>query len=300
MSTLFTIIPMKYNTIRPQDLDFTKQLRHIAQPPSLLYYYGKLPAARIKSVAIVGSRKPTAYGRAVTEKLVHTLAKYNVVIVSGLAVGIDGIAHRAALKYGTPTIGVLAHGLQEIYPTTHYALAKSIIKAGGAIISAYPYGTPAFPSNFLERNRIVSGLADVVVITEAAVRSGTLNTASHAIEQGREVFSVPGNINSSMSAGTNRLIRQGAQPLIEPTDVLRALGYVNSAKNSKKCTPPAPKRQDPTENSLVKHIQENPLSTDQLVQQTGLPPAQVFLALSTLEISGIIESDATGKWLLSP
>ena len=285
---------MKINAVRPQDNIFTNQLASIAKVPNTLYYCGELPSTPVKSVAIVGSRKPTPYGKSVTEKIVPTHAAHNVTIISGLALGIDSIAHRAALKFSTPTIAVMARGLDEIYPASHFALSRDIVKAGGALISTYQAGMPAQPYHFLERNRIISGLSSIVIVTEAAVKSGTLNTASHALEQGKDVFAVPGNITSPMSAGCNRLIRQGAQPLIDTSDILSALGI-----KSQKTTPQIPVRKNKTEQLIINAILAGAKDTNQIINATNISPSSIFVTLSTLEIAGIIESSPDGVWTIS-
>ena len=285
---------MKINAVRPQDNIFTNQLASIAKVPNTLYYCGELPSTPVKSVAIVGSRKPTPYGKSVTEKIVHALAEYNVTIISGLALGIDSIAHRAALKFNTPTIAVMARGLNGIYPASHFSLSREIVKAGGALISTYPADMPAQPYHFLERNRIISGLSSIVIVTEAAVKSGTLNTASHALEQGKDVFAVPGNITSPMSAGCNRLIRQGAQPLIDTSDILSALGI-----KSQKTTPQIPVRKNKTEQLIINAILAGAKDTNQIINATNISPSSIFVTLSTLEIAGIIESSPDGVWTIS-
>lgn len=285
---------MKINAVRPQDNIFTNQLASIAKVPNTLYYCGELPSTPVKSVAIVGSRKPTPYGKSVTEKIVHALAEHNVTIISGLALGIDSIAHRAALKFNTPTIAVMARGLNGIYPASHFSLSREIVKAGGALISTYPADMPAQPYHFLERNRIISGLSSIVIVTEAAVKSGTLNTASHALEQGKDVFAVPGNITSPMSAGCNRLIRQGAQPLIDTSDILSALGI-----KSQKTTPQIPVRKNKTEQLIINAILAGAKDTNQIINTTNISPSSIFVTLSTLEIAGIIESSPEGVWTIS-
>ncbi len=295
MSRTFTIIHMNINTVRPQDNKFTSQLTHIVKPPDILYYCGTLPTERTKSVAIVGSRKPTSYGRSVTEAIVRDLAKHNVIIISGLALGIDSIAHQAALRHDTPTIAVMARGLDKIYPASHHNLAQNIIKSGGALISTYEVGIQARPYHFLERNRLVSGLADIVIITEAAVRSGTLNTAMHALDQGKDIFVVPGNITSPMSAGCNRLLRQGAQPLIDTSDILEALGISPG-------TPPPDhiKRSDPLEQAILDSITEGANTTSSLIARLDQDHSKIFSTLSILEIGGVISSAQTGKWIICP
>ena len=285
---------MKINAVRPQDNIFTNQLASIAKVPNTLYYCGELPSTPVKSVAIVGSRKPTPYGKSVTEKIVHALAEHNVTIISGLALGIDSIAHRAALKFNTPTIAVMARGLNGIYPASHFSLSREIVKAGGALISTYPADMPAQPYHFLERNRIISGLSSIVIVTEAAVKSGTLNTASHALEQGKDVFAVPGNITSPMSAGCNRLIRQGAQPLIDTSDILSVLGI-----KSQKTTPQIPVRKNKTEQLIINAILAGAKDTNQIINATNISPSSIFVTLSTLEIAGIIESSPDGVWTIS-
>lgn len=285
---------MKINAVRPQDNIFTNQLASIAKVPNTLYYCGELPSTPVKSVAIVGSRKPTPYGKSVTEKIVHALAEHNVTIISGLALGIDSIAHKAALKFNTPTIAVMARGLNGIYPASHFSLSREIVKAGGALISTYPADMPAQPYHFLERNRIISGLSSIVIVTEAAVKSGTLNTASHALEQGKDVFAVPGNITSPMSAGCNRLIRQGAQPLIDTSDIFSALGI-----KSQKTTPQIPVRKNKTEQLIINAILAGAKDTNQIINATNISPSSIFVTLSTLEIAGIIESSPEGVWTIS-
>lgn len=284
---------MKINTVRPQDNIFTNRLTNIVNTPHTLYYCGNLPSTPIEAVSIVGSRKPTGYGQTITETIIHTLAKYNITIVSGLALGIDSIAHRAALKFNTPTIAVMGRGLDKVYPASHHSLAKNIINAGGALISTYPEGVPAMPHHFLERNRIISGLSSAVIVTEAAMRSGTLNTAMHALEQGREVFAVPGNITSPMSAGCNRLIRQGARPLLHPGEILEALGLKKETKVLK-----PQKRKNPIEQTILEAILNNITDTNKIITSTKIEPNKIFSALSMLEISGIIKNTPEGDWIM--
>ena len=216
---------MEINRIRPDEHIFTQRLASIANPPKSLCFMGNLPDSGAPVVAIVGSRKPSAYGREVTEQLAGDLAKAGCIIVSGLALGIDGIAQRAALEAGGTVIGVIPNELPDISPQTNYKLAMNIVINGGAILSEWQKGDGKVVNrwSFLERNRLVSGLADAVIITEAAERSGTLNTAAHALSQGRDVFAVPGNITSPLSAGCNALLKQGAYPATEATDILHVI-----------------------------------------------------------------------------
>lgn len=214
---------MNIKTFRPEKYEYTKILSNISDCPSELFYKGTLPNKRIKTVAIVGSRKPTAYGRNIANKIANRLAEVGIVVISGLALGIDSVAHRGALERDGLTIAVLANGLDMVYPAMHRSLAERIISSGGAIISEYPINTKPLPWQFLARNRIISGLADVIVVVEAAKRSGTLSTASHGINQGKEVFAVPGNITSPYSEGCNHLIKMGAIPLIDIDEFIKYL-----------------------------------------------------------------------------
>lgn len=235
MSILFSQNLLKNNEILPQEAEFTEVLNSIAVKPKILYLYGSLPENRLKlgckklkirpkSIAIVGSRKPTKYGKNIAYRLAYEAARRGAVVVSGLAYGIDSVAHRAALDAGGVTVAVLGTPIDQIYPRPHRPLAAEIVEKGGCVLSELPPGASFYPkTSFLKRNRIISGLADVVVIPEAAERSGSLNTAAHALEQGREVFAVPGDITRPLSQGCNRLIRQGATPMLEINDVLEVL-----------------------------------------------------------------------------
>ena len=205
---------MNINSISAIDPDFPARLRHIPTPPKELFYRGVLPDPARKCVAIIGSRKPTRYGTEVTLALAERLAERGVVIISGLALGIDALAHQGALKAHGLTIAVLAGGVDDPTPRANYQLAEQIMDQGGAILSEYPAGTIPYKDQFLARNRLVSGLADAVIVTEASLRSGTANTVSHALQQGKDVYAVPGPITSPMSAGANALIAQGAQPIV--------------------------------------------------------------------------------------
>lgn len=179
---------MKINTVSPDESEFLQILTSIAKKPKKLHYAGRVPQHRLPTVAIVGTRRPSNYGKEVTHRLSYDLAKRGVVIVSGLALGVDAIAHSAALEANGTTIAILGNALPEIAPRTNRGIAEAIVEQGGALLSEYEPEARVFPSNFLERNRLVAGLSDAIVITEATTRSGTLNTAAHALEQGKEVF----------------------------------------------------------------------------------------------------------------
>ncbi len=288
---------MEINRIRPDEHNFTQRLASIANPPKSLCFMGTLPTSGAPVVAIVGSRKPSAYGREVTEQLASDLAKAGCIIVSGLALGIDGIAQRAALEAGGTVIGVIPNELPDISPQTNYKLAMNIIKNGGAILSEWKKGDGKVVNrwSFLERNRLVSGLADAVIITEAAERSGTLNTAAHALSQGRDVFAVPGNITSPLSAGCNALLKQGAYPATEAKDILQIIAPEQLKKPDQNQLPLG---SSPEETIIINLIASGVRSGDQLQQQSGLSASNFSTALTMLEINGVIKPLGANNWTL--
>ena len=288
---------MEINRIRPDEHIFTQRLASIANPPKSLCFMGNLPDSGAPVVAIVGSRKPSAYGREVTEQLAGDLATAGCIIVSGLALGIDGIAQKAALEAGGTVIGVIPNELPDISPQTNYRLAMNIIEKGGAILSEWQKGDGKVVNrwSFLERNRLVSGLADAVIITEAAERSGTLNTAAHALSQGRDVFAVPGNITSPLSAGCNALLKQGAYPVTEAKDVLHIIAPEQLKKSDQSQLPLG---SSPEETIIINLIAGGIRSGDQLQQQSGLSASNFSTALTMLEINGVIKPLGANNWTL--
>ena len=283
---------MKINSISPLGHPYTQIIGSIAKVPKRLNYIGVLPGKRISSIAIVGTRKPSRYGVEVTERLAYDLAARGVVVVSGLALGVDAIAHQSALEANGTTLAVLPSGLMHIYPATNRQLAKRIVEQGGALITEYDADQQsAFRANFLERNRIVAGLADAILITEAAARSGTLNTAMHALEQGKEVFVVPGNITSPLSAGCNALLKQGATPVTCVEDILESI---------------APQLLSPqgslilgaseNETAVLKLLQDGVRDGDELQRATGLSAQEIGTTLTMLEIAGSVKSLGANQW----
>ncbi len=283
---------MKINTISPQDSKYLQIIGTIADCPKVLYFTGKLPDRRLPTVAIVGTRKPTTYGREVTYKLAYDLASRGVVIVSGMALGVDGIAHRAALDAKGTTLAVLANGVDIIYPATNRDLAHEINNSG-AIISEYEPGTLARDFQFLARNRIVSGLADAVIVTEAATRSGTLSTVAHALEQGREVFAVPGNITSPLSAGSNNLLKQGAHPVICAEDVLEIIAPELLRPQTK-----LPLGSNPSESVIINLLTQGIRDGDELQEKSSLKASEFATAMTMMEISGTIRALGGNQWTL--
>lgn len=202
------------------DSDFPKSIIELEGAPLVIYYRGSLKGLKANSVAIVGARKITPYGKAVAEKFSRGLSTLGITIISGLARGVDTVAHKACIATGGITVAVMGHGLDRVYPPENVDLSQEIVKKGGAIISEYPLGYPVFPGNFTVRNRIVSGLADCVLVIEGAERSGTLLTASHAANQGKTVFAVPGEIFSPFSKAPHFLLKNGARIATDIEDVL--------------------------------------------------------------------------------
>ena len=297
MSTLFSHFFEKINQIPPLEAKYTEVLGTIAVMPKMLYYYGKIPQKRTKTVAIVGSRHNTRYGEEVAYQLGYTLAKHGVIVISGLAYGIDSIGHQAALDAGGTTIAILGTPINEIYPRNHRKLAAEIIETGGAIISEYAPGTKVYPkTSFLERNRIISGLSDIVVVVEAAERSGSLNTATHALEQGKEVFAVPGNITSPYSQGCNKLIRQGAFPYTEPDDILRELFPEEFLARKKKCHL---KGDTDVETLILNSLASGLRSGEEIMASTKLPPEVFNQSVTLLEIKGRIRALGANAWALN-
>jgi len=236
------------------------------------------------AVAVVGTRRVTAYGRQVVERLVPELSRAGVTIVSGLARGIDGVAHRVALASGGRTLAVLGSGLDRMYPTEHAALAREIV-GQGAVLSEFPLGTPPDALNFPRRNRIISGLAMGTLVVEAGSTSGALITADFALEQGRDVFAVPGSILSPASDGPNRLIKEGAKPVTCAQDILEELNLTAVAQHEavREALP-----ENDTETALLRLLSQEPLHVDELGRTAALPVAEVSSALTMLELKGLV------------
>jgi len=288
---------MEIKRILPDKHIFTQRLAHIANPPKSLCYMGKLPEANAPIVSIVGSRKPSAYGKEVTERLAAELASAGCIIVSGLALGVDGIAQKAALEAGGTVVAVVPNELPDISPRTNYKLAMDIIRQGGAVISEWMKGDNKIVNrwSFLERNRLVSGLADGIIITEATERSGTLNTASHALNQGRDLFVVPGNITSPLSAGCNNLLKQGAYLVTDANDILNIIAPEKLQKSS---SPEAPLSSTPEEAIIIKLISSGIRDGDELQQNSGLSASDFATALTMLEINDAIKPLGANNWTL--
>ena len=256
-------------------------LKELHDPPPRLYLRGgPVDLLGLPAVAIVGARSCSAYGAQVARELGRELGAAGVVIVSGLARGVDGEAHRGALAAGGLTVAVLGCGIDRDYPRAHAQLAGRIVESG-AIVSEYPPGVEPSPWRFPARNRIVAGLARATVVVEARERSGALITADFALELGREVFAVPGEITSALSAGTNDLVRQGATPLLTANDVLEALGLERSPAR-------VPDTLSAGARTLLAPLSETARTLDELGRLTGLESAAMAAALTELELAGLV------------
>ena len=284
---------MKINKILPDENEFTKILTSVNPKPQALYYIGTLPAKRQPTITIVGTRKPTRYGQEITHKLAYELAKRGVVVVSGLALGVDGIAHRAALEARGNTLAVLANGLSKITPHSHRQLGIDILASGGAILSEYEPDVPPMQYRFLERNRIVSGLGDGVLITEAAARSGTLSTAARALEQGKEVFVVPGNITSPLSAGCNQLLRQGATPVTRVEDILEVI-MPSEIENQLKI----PLGDNEYQAKIIELLSSGIRDGEELQHASQLDTSTFSSELTMLEIDGVVRALGGNQWTI--
>ena len=265
--------------------EYPPRLKEIYDLPPVLYVRGELLPEDERSVAMVGTRKPSAYGREAAYKLSFDIARAGVAIVSGLARGIDGIAHRAALDAGRRTIAVLGSGLDVIYPREHTTLADDILR-NGALVSEHPLGVRPDAQNFPRRNRIMSGLTLGTVVVEAGEGSGALITARHALEQDREVFAVPGNVFSPASRGTNRLIRgSGAKLVIDYQDILEELN-LSSVVQQLEMVALFPENE--TESQVLRYVTFDPIHIDEVIRSSGLPISTVSSALAMMELKSLV------------
>ncbi len=284
----------KHKPFRFAGVNIPKPLQKIPSSPKELFIVGDSLDDFLQQprIAIVGTRKVTSYGKHITEMLASELAQNGVVIISGLALGVDGIAHRATLDAGGKTIAVLPCGIDDIAPRTHTQLAHNIVEQGGVLLSEYPDTYPPLRENFVARNRLVAGLADAVLITEAAIKSGTLHTVNFALEQGKPVFAVPGNITSPMSAGCNQLIKTGATPVTSANDILEALG-LNDDKQTRLIT-----ASNQEEQIIIDLLQQGITDGHELLSKSKLPPQIFNQTLTMLEISGSIKPLGNNNWSL--
>jgi DNA processing protein len=274
----------------PDDDGYPRLLKEIVDPPGVLFVQGSVLPRDALSIAIVGSRHATHYGLTQAERLASGLARAGLTIVSGLARGIDAAAHRGALAAGGRTIAVLGSGVLNIYPPEHKDLAANVILHGAVLSETAPYSEP-FSGAFPQRNRIISGISLGIIVVEATMQSGALITARHAMEQGREVFAVPGRVDSRASQGCHRLIRDGAKLVESIDDVLEELGPLVEATPSATGQPihhPAELSLNEIEQQVLSGISAEPATIDQVISTSGLPPPQVLATLSVLEMRRLI------------
>lgn len=277
------------------DKNYPKLLAEVPDLPVILFVRGNFEIFNKIALAVVGSRKYTNYGAKVARDLTKKLAENNLVIVSGLALGIDAIAHQAALDVSGLTIGVLGCGLDRIYPVANFQLGEEIIARGGAIVSEFPLGVPPMKQNFPMRNRIIAGLSSGTLVVEAAEDSGSLITAGLALEYNREVFAVPGNIDSLASAGTNKLIKDGAIPVTDCADILRVLNVEErtSFERAKETIP-----ETDEEKKIIEILRTGEKSGDELVNLTKINVVGLNTTLTQLEMKGLIENIGGGRYKL--
>jgi len=268
------------------DAAYPSLLKEIPNPPPVLFVKGALDLGPY-SLAVVGSRAATSYGRRITKEWIFELAKAGLAIISGFALGIDALAHEAALRARGYTLAVLGCGLDQNYPMENQGLGRAILRQGGALVTEFPLGTKPKPQNFPIRNRIISGLAQGVLVIEASAKSGSLITARLAAEQGREVMAVPGNVYSGRSHGCHRLIREGALLVDRPDQVLDALGlevvFSERSQGVRELT------LSPLEAKVLEHLEVYPLHLDDVAYKSGLAVSQVSGILLALELKGLVQ-----------
>jgi DNA processing protein len=281
---------MNINSFIPDKEEYTQIIGTIAGVPKRLWSIGNMPSTRRPTVAIVGSRKPTTYGKDIAHRLSYDLASRGVVIVSGLALGIDSIAHRAALEAGGTTIAIMPCGLDRVYPATHRALAEDIIRSGGVLISEYEPSADLYPVNFIARNRIVSGISDAVLVIEASRKSGTMHTAGFALEQGRSVMAIPGPITSPSSEGCHNLLKSGARLITDVNDIFDELGLAEPKQTE------LPLAASPQEHIILTLLQQGTHDGDELQLKSRLPAAEFAQTLTMLEITGKIRPLGGNQW----
>jgi len=260
------------------------RLKEISDPPKKLFIQGNFPDEEMKFLTVVGSRRYSVYGKMVCQKLIEKLAGYPIVIVSGMALGIDAIAHESALRAGLKTIAVPGSGLDPkvLYPKTNWGLSRKILESGGCLISEFEPNYKATSWGFIQRNRIGAGLADAVLLIEAGEKSGTLTTARLATDYNREILVIPGNINSATSKGSNALLRDGATPILKSADILEALGL--EPKENKELEVNLP----PEEKEVYELLNE-PISKEEISIKIGKPIIEVNILITMLEIRGLIK-----------
>jgi|WetSurMetagenome_2_1015567.scaffolds.fasta_scaffold01419_2 DNA processing protein len=285
-------------TVSIEEDEYPELLKEIFYPPFLLFYKGDLQINGKKTLAVVGARKCTYYGQQAIEKLIPPLVKNKIIIASGLAIGIDSLAQMETVKAGGRTIAVLGTGIDKnsLYPAQNFRLAEEIIAKGGAVVSEFPPGTPPLRQNFPQRNRIIAGLARATLVVEANQKSGSLITARFALEEGREVMAVPGNIFSPASEGPNALIKSGAKPIFTADDILESFGVFTekiAEETSKDFS-----QFNINERKILKHLSCEPTLLDELAHLTKLDMKIINSTLTILEIKKAVKNVGGGNYIL--
>ena len=277
------------------DPDYPERLYNTYNPPPFLYVNGKITQSDNRAIAIVGSRIPDMYGKKVTKQIAAELARNGITVVSGMARGIDSIAHSACLEAGGRTIAVLGSGIDVVYPPENKKLYKEISQ-NGAVLSEFPIGTKPESGNFPRRNRIISGLSLGVLVVQATEKSGSLITAEFALEQNREVFAIPGNIGSKLSNGTNKLIKKGAKLVNDVDDILEEIGGFIGTKTKKQPAAVVNLEQlEPAQRLIYELLINEQLYVDQIIKMSNLNSSEVLTNLLSLEIKGIV-NQLPGKY----
>lgn len=269
-----------------EEPNYPSSLREIPAAPPVIFMRGALEPVDQWAIAVVGTRRLSAYGRLMTRELVRGLVQNGITIVSGLARGIDSIAHKTAIEYGGRTIAVLGCGIDKVYPPEHRDLAHEIANGCGALLTDYPLGTEPDSKHFPARNRLISGLSLGVLVVEAGEKSGALITTKFALEQDRDVFAVPGNINSPVSIGPNRLIQQGAKLVLGVEDILEEL---NLRMVAEKAAAQVVLPDSPEEAALLSSLSTQPVHIDEISRISGLPSSLVSSTLTLMELKGMIQ-----------
>ncbi len=281
------------------DDEYPKKLKNIDGAPYILYYRGNLKTANNTSVAVVGSRKATEYGMWVAEKFTRELSELGVTIISGLAYGIDTIAHKTSIKHNTHTIGVIGCGIDLIYPKKNETLYQKIVDMDGAVITEYPFGMQPMPSNFPDRNRIISGLSDGVLVIEAQEKSGTLITAGHAANQGREIFAVPGNIDSIFSKGTNLLIKDGAKIVTCVDDIIEEIPELKKIVDNNRREKNKIIDLNDDESKIINLLILNGATLYEISDNTDMEIGEILSVLTILELKGIVRKVSGERYFLN-
>lgn len=279
--------------LTPLDGEYPERLRLLPDRPGQIYVRGSLPEEDCPSVAIIGARDCSEYGRELAECFGKMLASRGVSVISGMAAGIDAAGHWGALAAGGKSYAVFGNGPDICYPVGNFRLYERLLLGGGGHISEYPPGTPSFRQNFLRRNRIIAGLSDAVLVMEAKERSGTFSTVGHALEQGKPVFALPGRITDRLSEGCNRLIREGAGILTSVEDVLEALHLEREHRQPPRETAP---RLSEEQDSVYRQLSETSVHMERLIERSGAAPGRLPSLLLELELLGLCESPKAGYY----